>query len=70
MIDISTIEILANAKNFPGSRHKFPRKREILKPLISREIFRPDIPGGNTSDRIFFFSVTLIERNLQLLYFS
>ena len=36
-------------KKFPGSRHKFPGKREILKPQISREISRPEFPGGNTS---------------------
>ena len=32
MMDISIPEILTNVKNLPGSRHKFPGKREILKP--------------------------------------
>ena len=31
MIDINTTETLINVKNFPGSRGKFPEKREIQK---------------------------------------
>ena len=50
MIDISTAEILANVKNFPGSRHYFPGKRKISKPQISRGVCRPDFLGGNTSE--------------------
>ena len=49
MIDISTTEILANVKKFPGSRHKFPGKREVQKPQIFKEISRPNFPEGNTS---------------------
>ena len=49
MIDISTAEILANVKNFPGSRHKFPGKQEVQNPQISQKIYRPDFPGGNTT---------------------
>ena len=50
MIDINTTETLENENKFPGSRHKFPGKWEISKPRISREIFRPDFPEGNTID--------------------
>ena len=48
MIDISTTETLKMEKKFPGSRHKFPGKREISKPQISQEICRLDFPVGNT----------------------
>ena len=43
MMDISIPEILTNVKKFLGSRLKFPGKREISKPQISR----PEFPGGN-----------------------
>ena len=41
MINISTTETDKMKKNVQGSRRKFPGKREILKPQISR----PDFPG-------------------------
>ena len=47
MTNISTTETLKMEKNFPGSQHKFPGKRETSKPQIFWEIFRPDLPGGN-----------------------
>ena len=34
-------------QNFPESRHKFPWKREIEKPQISRKISRPAVQGEN-----------------------
>ena len=49
MIDTGTTETLKMEEKFPGSRHKFPGIREISKPQISREIFRSDFPGGNTT---------------------
>ena len=62
MRDISTIETLKINKKFPGSRHKFPGKREISEPQISWEISRLDFPGGNTTE-----NCPAISQNLQIL---
>ena len=41
-------------KNFPGSRHKFPGKREVSKPQIFWEISCSDFPGRNTTVQLIF----------------
>ena len=50
MMDIGISEILINVQAI--SRHKFPGKRKISKPQISREISRPDLQGGNSNSEL------------------